>query len=163
LENVLRERPARWLPSEFNDYDELVLAGLKEAVDSVAERTGSKNINDWQWGRINLLRRQHPLASLSVIGRAFRAPTGPQAGTSGSLRAASPTFGPAMRFVADLADLDHSLLNLSVGESGQIFSPHYADHYLVWALGVPQRLPFSDQSLERDSRAKRLRLIPGTR
>ena len=99
---------------------------------------------------------------LPIIGRVFRAPEGPQVGMGYSIRAATPMFGPAMRFVADLSNLDRSLLNLTVGESGQIYSSHYADQYSVWAQGLPQRLPFSDSALERAT-PRRLQLIPAAR
>jgi len=162
VENVLHKRPARWLPPGFKDYDQLLLESLKEAFWSIEQQTRSTELKSWQWGPFNRLRRQHPLVLLPIIGRVFRAPAGSQAGMGYSVRATGPMFGPAMRFVADLSNLDRSLLNLTVGESGQIYSPHYADQYSGWAQGLPQRWPFSNPSLERET-TRRLQLLPAAR
>jgi len=39
------------------------------------------------------------------------------------------TLSPSMRMTADLGDWDRSLLNITVGQSGQIFSSHYRDQW----------------------------------
>jgi penicillin amidase len=40
-----------------------------------------------------------------------------------------------MRFVADFSDWDHSLNNLTIGESGQFLSSHYKDQWDAYYTG----------------------------
>jgi len=42
---------------------------------------------------------------------------------------ASPALEPSMRMNADLSDWDNSLLNIPIGQSGQILSGHYRDQW----------------------------------
>ena len=44
-------------------------------------------------------------------------------------------IGPSMRMAADMGDLDRSLLNIPVGQSGQILSPHYRDEWESYYYG----------------------------
>jgi penicillin amidase len=42
---------------------------------------------------------------------------------------------PSMRMNADLADWDRSLLNIPIGQSGQILSSHYRDQWPAYFNG----------------------------
>jgi len=61
----------------------------------------------------------------------------PQSGTSYSVRAATKTHGPAMRFVANPANWDESILLVTAGQSGQPGSSHYSDQFSYWYEGNP--------------------------
>ena len=50
-------------------------------------------------------------------------------GSTTTVKQTSRTLAPSMRMTADLSDWDHSLLNLPIGESGQILSRHYNDQW----------------------------------
>ena len=50
-------------------------------------------------------------------------------GSATTIKQTTQRLGPSMRFVADLADWDHSLNNIMSGESGQILSRHYKDQW----------------------------------
>ena len=52
--------------------------------------------------------------------------------------------GPAMRFVANPADWDQSILLIPAGQSGQPGSSHYSDQFDFWYEGGPIYAPFSD-------------------
>ena len=41
-------------------------------------------------------------------------------------------LGPSMRMVVDLADLDRSLQNITIGESGHRLSSHYKDQWSAY-------------------------------
>ena len=43
LQRVLTERPARWLPADFKNYDELLSAAADQAVKQLEERTSDKD------------------------------------------------------------------------------------------------------------------------
>jgi penicillin amidase len=47
-----------------------------------------------------------------------------------------------MRMNADLADWDHSLLNILTGQSGQILSRHYRDQWPSYYAGTSFPMQF---------------------
>jgi penicillin amidase len=54
-----------------------------------------------------------------------------------------------MRMVVDLAALDHSVQNITLGESGQAFSPYYQDQFDSWYNGRSFPMTFSDAAVEQ--------------
>jgi penicillin amidase len=56
-------------------------------------------------------------------------------GSSTSIKQTTLVLGPSMRFVADFSDWDHSLNNLTIGESGQFLSSHYKDQWDAYYTG----------------------------
>ena len=54
-----------------------------------------------------------------------------------------------MRMVVDFSDLDRSVNNLTLGESGQVFSPHYKDQFDAWSGGRSFPMLFSDAAVEK--------------
>jgi penicillin amidase len=55
-----------------------------------------------------------------------------------------------MRFVANPADWDQSILLIPAGQSGQPGSSHYADQFDYWYEGRPIYAPFSDAAELKD-------------
>jgi penicillin amidase len=161
LEMVLRERPARWLPADFHSYDELLMASADLAVGRLTRDTKSSDSSAWRWGRLNALVMLHPLGRSGWRQRLLSIGPMEQAGSVYTVKAAQPSHGPAIRFVADLADFNNSLMNMTLGQSGQAGSTHYRDQFSAWFEGHAVAAPFSDAAEER-IRAHRLRLLPGT-
>ena len=162
LENVLKERPANWLPKEYLNFDALLTASADQAGARIDGGAGSGGAKAEVWGASNALRMEHPL-SLAVPLKWFSKwmSIGPteQSGSVYTVKAAQPTHGPAMRFVADLSDFDNSLVNLPMGESGQLGSLNYRDLFETWFEGRGVASPFSDAAWER-ARVHRLTLQP---
>jgi penicillin amidase len=162
LEKVLGERPARWLPTGFRSYDELLAASADQAVERLTRDTQSPETGAWRWGRLNALRIVHPLGRSGWRQRLLSIGPLEQRGTVYTVKAAQPSHGPAMRFVADLSNLDNSLINITLGESGQYGSAHYLDEFSAWFEGQGIAAPFSNAAEEK-TRAHRLRLLPAGR
>jgi len=59
----------------------------------------------------------------------------------------------------DLADFDHSTLNIVNGESGNFLSSNYMDQWKAWYEGYTFPFPFSMQAVE-NARVHELRLQP---
>ncbi len=159
LQHVLRDRPARWLPAQFKSYDELLAAAGDRAAVTLAKRTRSERVSGWRWSRVNSLDMLHPLGRSGILRWLLSIAGKPQAGAVYSLRAASAHHGPAMRFTADLANWDDSLMQLPAGESGQLGSAHYKDQFPYWYEGRAIQSPFSDDAEEK-ARRHRLTLMP---
>ncbi len=144
LQRMLTERPAKWLPPEYKNYDELLTAAADLAVKRLEERTKDANPDDWEWKRFNYLDMLHPLGREGVLKKLLSITGQAQSGTDWSPRAASRDHGPAMRFVANTANWDESIILIPAGESGQPGSEHYRDQFSYWLDGKPIYGPFSD-------------------
>jgi penicillin amidase len=158
LEKLLKDRPARWLPRGYADWNALLLASLDAAL---ADPSAPADLSTWKWGPAFPVEIRHPLfGGLPLLDRISGPGLHPQSG-NGSLtvKAAGRGFGASQRATYDLADLDASTLNLVCGQSGQIFSPHYLDQWPAWYHGSTFLLPFSDAAIKKAA-ADTLRLVP---
>jgi penicillin G amidase len=159
LENVLRERPARWLPKPYATYDPWLSAAADEAVRQLRKRYGNQETN-WQWGRVEPLEMLHPLGTHGILRRILSVGPVGHNGWRYTVNAIRRESGPAMRFVADLADFDNSLMEIPLGESGQYASPYSRDQFAPWLAGRALPAPFSEAGEEK-IRKHRLLLEPG--
>ena len=161
LQRTLADRPSKWLPRAYKNYDELLLAAADAAVKRLAQDSQSQRVADWSWRNFNSLDMLHPLGHEGFLKTVFSITGKPQSGTVYSVRAATKTHGPAMRFVANPANWDESILLITSGESGQPGSRHYADQFSYWNEGRPILAPFSDAA-EAKARKHTLTLKPGS-
>jgi penicillin amidase len=131
VENLLRARPAGWFP----DYDRMLLSALADAVDEGGRMQG-RDIGRWRWGNFMRLAINHPvLHRVPLVGSYFDLRPSPVSGGRTSVKQMTPELGPSMRLNADAGDWDRSLLNIVIGESGQILSPHYRDQWDAYLAG----------------------------
>ena len=160
LQRVLTERPARWLPADYKNYDELLSAAADLAVKQLEEKTKDADPDDWAWKRFNYLDMLHPIGREGILKKLLSITNQPQSGTEWSPRAASRYHGPSERFVANLANWNDSIILITGGESGQPGSEHYRDQFPYWFEGKPIYGPFSDAA---EAKVKRhtLTLKPG--
>src|SRR5579863_1266735 len=160
LENILDSRPAAWLPSGLANYDELLMASADDAVAALQKQTGQATESGWNWGRLHPLDMVHPLGRAGLLHELLSIGPYEQGGTIDTVRAMGVGHGPAMRFVADLANFDGSLMEIPTGESGQYGSPYYRDQFGEWFAGRGIPAAFSIAA-EDGVRAHRLTLLPG--
>jgi penicillin amidase len=161
LENVLRERPAAWLPSGFANYDELLMTSADQAVAALQKQSGNSDAAAWTWGRLHPLDMIHPLGRSGPLRGIFSIGPYPQGGTVDTVRAMGVGHGPAMRFVADLSNFDQSLMETPTGESGQYGSSNYRDQFPEWFAGRGIPAPFSPAA-ETRARVHTLTLFPAS-
>jgi penicillin G amidase len=158
LENLLRTRPAAWLPKGVVSYDDLLIMSAVEAVNELERETGESAWKSWNWGSVHPLDMIHPLGRNILLHRLLSIGPYEQGGTIDTVKSMGVGHGPAMRFVADLSDFDNSLMEITTGESGQYSSPYYRDQFPEWFGGRGIAAPFSEAGEER-SRAHRLFLL----
>ncbi len=144
LQRVLTERPARWLPSGYQNYDELLTAAADRSVRKLEEETKDPEAQDWTWRRFNYLDMLHPIGREGILKKLLSLTDEPQSGTMFSPRAASRHHGPSERFVANLADWDKSIMLIPAGQSGQPGSEHYTDQFPYWFEGKAIYGPFTN-------------------
>jgi penicillin amidase len=159
LQRILTDRPSKWLPPAYKNYDELLSASADRAVEMLAEESRSDHVSAWQWQNFDSLDMFHPLGRSGLL-KSFLSITGkPQSGTRYSIRAATRTHGPSMRFIADLSNWDNSLMLLPAGQSGQPASSHYTDQFSYWYEGHAILSTYS-AAAESKSRRHTLTLTP---
>lgn len=159
LENVLRDHPARWLPPQFHSYDELLITSADLAVLQMELTSRHATLADWNWGTFSKLKIFHPLGQSGLPRRHLSIGPISISGSLFSVKQVARTFAPSMRYVADLSNFDNSLMNITLGESGQYLSLHYRDQFPYWYedRGIPSE--FSD-ALEQKVTEDLLRLRP---
>ncbi len=160
LQKILTDRPAKWLPSAYKTYDELLAAAADLAVKNLADQSKSERVEDWAWNKFNSLDMFHPLGHEGALKTFLSITDKPQSGTLYSVRAAMKTHGPSMRFVANPANWDESILLITAGQSGQPGSSHYSDQFSYWYEGKPIFAPFSGAAEAKATRHT-LTLKPG--
>jgi penicillin amidase len=160
LQRVLTERPARWLPADYKNYDELLSAAADLGVKRLEEKTKDADPDDWPWKRFNYLDMLHPIGREGLLKKILSIGDQPQSGTLWSPRAADRHHGPSERFVANPANWDDSIMLITGGESGQPGSEHYRDQFPYWFEGRAIYGPFSDAAEAKVLRHK-LTLLPG--
>lgn len=153
LEGLLRERPTGWFP----DWDQTLVRVLLDAVEEGRRMQGAAFAN-WRYGAYNQLRMEQPVVSaIPWLGRRYYTigPV-PMSGSQTTVKQTTPRVGPSMRFVADLSDWDKSLMNIALGQSGQILSRHRRDQWRRYLAGESLPMQFG----KVDASAAVLELTP---
>ena len=140
VERLLRERPRDWFP----DYDALLMKCLAGAIDDGSKIQGSK-VSRWDYGQYDELTLRHPVdGQLPIIGKYFNIGPVPMSGSSTTIKQTTRRLGPSMRMIVDLGDLDHSLENVTIGESGHRLSSHYKDQWNAYYGATSFRMQFKN-------------------
>ena len=138
VERLFRERPAGW----FRDYDEVLLRALVDAVEEGTRMQG-RDIGRWQYGAYLRVSINQPVThQIPIIGKYFDIGPVPMSGSSTTVKQTSKSLAPSMRMNADLGDWDRSLLNVQIGQSGQVLSSHYRDEWTDYLEGRSYAMQF---------------------
>jgi penicillin amidase len=161
LQNVLEQNLTRWLPPGDTDFNMTLMKSLEEGVRRIPSMVHSQSHAAWRWGDTIPLTFHHSLSGgLPLLGCLLNVGLFPQAGTSTTVKQTTPWLGPSMRMVVDFSDFDQSMQNITLGESGQVFSPYYKDQFEAWYTGQSFPMLFSDAAVEKGA-AHKLVLEPG--
>jgi len=151
--------------SDVEDCQTVLADAWRDAYALLAERHG-EDWQEWRWDAMHRARFRHlPFGFIPVLRDLFDV-TVPNGGGRYAANTGIVSFdeaslfeqlhGAGFRAVYDLADLDRSRFVIAVGQSGNIFSPHYADLAPLWAAGETLELaPIG----EREA-AHQLHLLP---
>ncbi len=149
LQNVLEQNLTRWLPPGDADFSQTLVKSLEEGVGQIPSIVHSANRADWKWGNTIPLIIRHPLSSgLPFARRWLDVGPYPQAGMGTTVKQTTQHIGPSMRMVVDFSNMDDSLQNIVLGESGQPLSPYYRDQFEAWYAGQSFPMLFSDEAVE---------------
>ncbi len=142
---AIRENVARWLPSGFANYDDLLRSCDSNSRASLTERYGV-DAGGWVWGKVFQSRFPHPLASAPFIGGQF---TIPAIAISGSSQTPNVGSNVSMRHIATPGNWDTTRHVIPLGQSGNPQSPHFRDQFDAWRSGAPVVFPFTKAAVEK--------------
>ena len=155
LENMVAFQPARWLPSQYGSWNALLAASVEAAVTG---RGVPRDLASWKYGDYSTVEIGHPIfGRLPWLRRYASVGPLPQSGNGITVKQVGGKFAPSERFTADLADLDHSTLNIVNGQAGDLFSPYFNDQFEAWYRGTTFGLAFKPETVDKTA-AHRLRL-----
>ncbi len=161
LQNVLEQNLARWLPPGDADFNLTLMKSLEEGIKRIPSLVHNQSHSAWRWGDTIPLTFHHPLSvGLPLLGRLLDVGPFPQAGTGTTVKQTTPQLGPSMRMVVDFSNFDESMQNITLGESGEVFSPYYQDQFEAWYTGRSFPMLFNDTAVEKGT-VHKLVLAPG--
>jgi penicillin G amidase len=147
---LIMHTPARWLPKNYPTWDDLLATAVAQGLRAAKSPL---DLSKWRYGQFRPIDIEHPIYGQSVLlQKLIGVPTGtgiqPQSGDDVTVKQVGRTFGPSERFTSDLADLDHSTLNLVLGESANPMSPWFMDQWPAWYNGTTFSLPFTNAAVD---------------
>jgi penicillin amidase len=157
MEQIVSEQSRRWLPPSYSNWNDFLAKAVENGMEALH---APHNLNNWHYGDVYPVEVEHPLYKSIPWLRSWTG-TGvhPQSGDGTTVKQVGRSFGPSERLTVDFSNLDHSTLNLVIGESGNPLSPYYMDHWPYWYHGTTFALPFSDAAIAAAT-AHTLRLVP---
>lgn len=155
IQELLEHRPAAWVAG--NDWDAWLLDNLQTALREGRQEQGSP-VAKWRWGRLLQWTFLHPVGShLPLVSAYFDIGPAPMSGSSSTVKQTTATLGPSERMVANLADWDRSVQNLTTGESGMVASRHYKDEWAAYYYGRSFPMEFDKVTAKETLHVKPLR------
>ncbi|MGQ0650204.1 MAG: penicillin acylase family protein [Gemmatimonadaceae bacterium] len=111
--------------------DDILVASLTAAFDTLVQRNGAPTREAWAWGKLGTANVDH-LLQLSGFSRRGLATTG----GAGTLNPSPGSgFGSSWRMVVELGDRVTALGTYPGGQSGNPASPRYDDRLQFWRRG----------------------------
>ncbi|MBU1865013.1 MAG: penicillin acylase family protein, partial [Actinobacteria bacterium] len=158
VSRLLREQPDGWFPE---GWQARVRAALAAAVARLTTEHGADPAA-WSWGTIRPLTLKHPLGLRKPLDRVFDLGPISYGGDANTVNPApvdpsDPTGNPdfaiaSLRMAIDVGEWEQARFVLPGGQSGNPFSPHYADQFELWRKGDALPIAWSDTMIERSTR-----------
>lgn len=141
---------------------------FEKTVKELTAQLG-KDPDTWEWGRVHVLEHKHPIGMKKPFNIVFNVgpypvPGGPEVlnqmgfdlNGNGIYRV---KYGPAMRIVIDMADVENSKSILPTGQSGNVMSRYYYDQSMMYNTGKMRKQKMNRSEIEAN-RIGRLVLQP---
>lgn len=154
IEKMLRTRPAGWIPQD--NWDKWISDCFEKALETARGRLGSP-VSKWRWGQVLTWKFGHPIGKeLPLVDSLFDIGPVEMSGSGTTIKQTTSTLGPSERLVVDFGNLDKSVLNLVVGESGFVASGHYKDQWPAYYSGTSFPMQFEHVDARETLRIKPL-------
>ncbi len=138
------------------DRDSILLKSFVVSVKEISQKLG-KNPNKWRWGKVHKISFDHPFGSKNwLLKKIFSRGDYEFSGSPVSIckaqwQYAHPfkiTSGPSTRQIVNLSSIDSSLAVIPTGNTGRIFSKHYADQIKLWLNGKYHNVYMSKDKID---------------
>jgi len=149
-------------PPEWLDAPSAVRTAAARTLSRVEGRAGA-DPEGWAWGAVRPLTMRHPMSLRPPLHKVFDLGPMPHGGDANTIDPApvdpldplgNPDFAIAsLRFVVEPGDWDRARFVLPSGQSGNPFSPHYADLLPLWCRGDAVVVPMTPEAVRRTTRA----------
>ena len=156
--------------TDIEDCPSRIRLALDDAMTELSNIYG-QDVAAWRWGDAHKAIHVHrPLGNFPVVGDMFNREVEMDGGAFTLLRAANAmggrrpyaaVHGAGYRAIYDLGAPDESLYIISMGQSGNIYSPHYDDLLGLWAATQYITIPTAPDAVSATA-VHRLALEPAT-
>ncbi|MGB5831029.1 MAG: penicillin acylase family protein [Thiohalocapsa sp.] len=137
LWSVLTEKPQHLLPANFESWEALMLAAVRENIRSFETRFDGA-LSERTWGELNTARIAHPISqAVPSLSGWLNMPPDALPGDANLPLAQSPDFGASERFSVSPGDEVNGLMQMPTGQSGHPMSPFYRSGHADWVSGTP--------------------------
>jgi penicillin amidase len=154
IEQMLRTRPAGWVAQD--NWDKWIVDCLDAGLSAGRDRLGTP-VSKWRWGQILKWKFDHPVGKqLPLVDGLFDIAPVEMSGSGTTVKQTTSKLGPSERMVVDFGDIDKSVQNLVVGESGFVASGHYKDEWPAYYSGVSFPMQFDHVDARETLRVKPL-------
>ncbi len=168
--SMLEDNSSSWFDKidteQIETRDDLLVEAFTSALESLKQKFGTEEIQNWKWGTIHNIVFHHPFeAKGGLIEKFFNYGPFPfggdgetvNRGTHDFTRPYMATMTASMRLLVDLADISQSRIANASGQVGMPLQEHYTDLVDIWLAGE-----YVDMHLDKDELGdvQELRLIP---
>ena len=137
LWSLLTEQPGHLLSAEFDNWQALLVAAVKDNIAYLSD-TYDGLLANRSWGERNMARIQHPLSrAIPALSEFLDMPSEPLSGDINLPKAQGPDFGASQRFSVSPGDEVHGVMHMPTGQSGHPLSDFYRDGHDDWVYGRP--------------------------
>ena len=137
LWSLVQQRPMHMLPSNYQTWDEFLLAAVQQNVRYFRENFEGP-LSERTWGELNQASIRHPLSrSIPFLGENLDMPYDALNGDSNMPKAQGSTWGASERFSVAPGDEANGLLQMPTGQSGHPLSDFYDKGHADWVAGLP--------------------------
>ncbi len=173
IEHLLTDKNSVWWDNvntkAVETRSDIFRKAFSETVVALKHNMGD-NMDTWKWGKVHQLTNEHPIGKKPPFDKYFNVGPFPVQGANEVVDKEGFVYnkhgvypvvsGPALRFLIDFSDVNHALSVIPTGQSGNVFSPHYADQALLFVHGKYHR---QITLIKEIKKPKTLVLLPETK
>ena len=169
IEHLIRNEDSKWWDDvnteQVEDRSQIIKNSFSKAMNELKEYWDS-DYKKWTWGKTHILSHNHAMGvALSFLNIGpFPAPGGNEVinnlgYTYSGEKNLNILFGPSTRRIVDFSDVrNNSWSILPTGQSGNYFSPHYADQAEMFIKGEFREMKMNRIEIEKSE--NKLVLLP---
>ena len=137
LWSVVTEQPSHLLPSDYQNWQQLMLAAVEQNIAWFQENFEGP-LSERTWGEVNTASIRHPLSrNIPLLGSFLDMPADQLNGDLDMPKAQGPSFGASERYAVYPGDEANSILHMPTSQSAHPLSGFFARGHEDWVDGTP--------------------------